>query len=277
MLGLLLATETSRAETNPKRVYQRSLPSVMTLDVENKAGERFIGSAVLALSNDVAVTAWHVVSDAHTVWASFADGTRVQVLGYLDRDCQRDVALLKLERPLRGRKAMVSADLMPVGSRAYVIGAPKGLGFSISDGLVSQLRMVDGFAQYQVSCPISPGNSGGPMLNEHGQVAGIVSWTKSDAQNVSFAIPCQEILRLTPSSQLVRWDDSAQRIAGPAPQRKLQSELPVLKTRGDNFSGGYRDFTNQLERLAGKAVTVVLRSNGQDNKFTFVVPAGAGH
>jgi hypothetical protein len=274
-VALMVCADTALAEIDPKRIYQRVLPSVMTLEVENDAGERYIGSAVMALANDIAITAWHVVSDARMVSACFADGTRVPVVGYLDRDWQRDLVLLKLERPLRGRRASVDLSFMPVASRSYVIGAPKGLGFSISDGLVSQLRTVDGFAQYQVSCPISPGNSGGPLLNERGYVAGIVSWTKSDAQNVSFAVPCRELRHLNARAVVVKWGDPAHRVAGPAPARKLHSELPSVKTPGDAKTGGFGHFTSFMERLVGKQITVGIRTNGQENTFTFTVPPGS--
>ena len=65
---------TLQAETKPEKIYRKVLPSVMTLEVENNQGERFVGSAVLALGDDVALTAWHVVWDARSVWATFADG-----------------------------------------------------------------------------------------------------------------------------------------------------------------------------------------------------------
>ncbi|MBL9169450.1 MAG: trypsin-like peptidase domain-containing protein [Verrucomicrobiales bacterium] len=275
MLALLVYPDDAGAETNPKRIYQRVLPSVMTLEVENQVDERFIGSAVMALADDIAITAWHVVSDARVVSACFADGTRVPVVGYLDRDWQRDLVLVKLARPLRGRRATVDLSLMPVASRAYVIGAPKGLGFSISDGLVSQLRTVDGFAQYQVSCPISPGNSGGPLLNERGRVAGIVSWTKSDAQNVSFVVPCLELRRLNPQAAVVTLNDPSQRAALPTPARQLHSDLPVVKTSSDTRVGGFGQFATLMERLVGQRITVGIRTNGQENTFTFTVPPGS--
>lgn len=237
LLATLLPALAVQAGPDPKRLYQRALPSVMTLEVENAEGEKFIGSAVAAVANDMAITAWHVVSDARLVWATFADGTRLRVVGCIDKDWQRDLALLKLERPLRGRQAVLNVKLMPVASRVYVIGAPKGLGFSISDGLLSQVRTVDGFPQYQVSCPISPGNSGGPLLNEHGHVIGIVAWTKSDAQNVSFAVPCHEILRLNSQAAAVEWAATPLKSPGPTPQRKLDFSRPVAQTPFDSLSG----------------------------------------
>ncbi|MCX6915561.1 MAG: hypothetical protein NT167_21365 [Verrucomicrobia bacterium] len=62
------------AALTPERLYQKVLPSVMTLEVKSQNGEKFIGSAVLALADDVVLTAWHVVADARLVCAVFADG-----------------------------------------------------------------------------------------------------------------------------------------------------------------------------------------------------------
>src|SRR5689334_1226177 len=208
-LTLLIPLGAPSAEANPTKVYQKALPSILTLEVENHHGELFVGSAVIALADDVALTAWHVVSDARSVRGTLADGTVVNAIGCIDKDLERDLALLRLERKLPGRRAVLNRQLQSVASRAYVIGAPKGYGFSISDGLVSQVRSVDGFPQYQVSCPISPGNSGGPVLDERGHVIGIVSWTKSDAQNVSFAIPSFEVQRLNLRQSASSWEKLA--------------------------------------------------------------------
>ena len=104
-LALTAGVASSSAETNPQKIYRKALPSVMTLEVENQRGEKFVGSAVMALADDVAVTAWHVVCDAQSVWATFADGTRVKVTGCIDKDGERDLALLKLEKSLPGRRA----------------------------------------------------------------------------------------------------------------------------------------------------------------------------
>jgi S1-C subfamily serine protease len=273
----LVAGSTSSAEANPQRVYRKVLPSVMTLEVENQSGRRFVGSAVMTLADDTAITAWHVVNDARSVWATFQDGTRVKVSGWIDRDPERDLALIKLEKPLPGRRVNLSPNLEEVAARAYVIGAPKGYGFSISDGLVSQVRQLDGFAQYQISCPISAGNSGGPVLNERGQVIGIVSWTKSDAQNVSFAVPSREAARLKAGNALTVWEQPV-----PLPQLSMissatnsaLSEVAVSAERKESPASDFSDLTRRLSQSAGKKVTVVVQEDGQENKFTFTVPRG---
>lgn len=258
------------AGPKPERIYRKILPAVMTLEIENSSGERFVGSGVLGSSDDVAITAWHVVRDARMVWATFADGTRIKSSGYLDRDEARDLALIKLEKPMPGRRVGFSKKMPEIGSRAYVIGAPKGFGFSISDGLVSQIRDIDGVVQYQVSCPISPGNSGGPILNERGQIIGIASWTKSDAQNLSFATPIRELERLKASRPITGWHSSSletiPRIAG-HPNRAST----VVTKAAD--APDYEAFSRRLQQSVGRPVTVIIREEGTENSYHFIVPS----
>lgn len=242
----------------------------MTLEVENHRGERFVGSAVLALADDVALTAWHVVADARSVWAVFADGQRVEMTGCIDHDGMRDVALLKLAKPMPHRQAALGSELQSVAARAYVIGAPKGYDFSIGDGLISQIRSVNGLLQYQVSCPISPGNSGGPILNQRGEVIGIASWTKSDAQNVSFAIPTQEFLRLKASEPPKTWGELAA-INKSAPTNSLTGLRPSSDKAREAAPGDYAALQQWLKDSVGKSVTVVVQEAGQTNIFAFTV------
>ena len=275
-LGLWLAcvvTPTGmRAALTPEKLYQKVLPSVMTLEVESNSGERFVGSAVLAFADDVAVTAWHVVADARSVWAVFADGQRVQVTGCIDHSDRRDLALLKLKKPLLHRRATLCQEMQPVAARAYVIGAPKGYDFSISDGLISQIRVVDGFLQYQVSCPISPGNSGSPILNQRGEVIGIASWTKTDAQNVSFAIPTPEFDRLKLSEPPLTWEQltaTARSTPSTASIKSRHTNDKVIKA--EVTPGNFAAFKQWLDASAGQSVTVVGQAAGRTNNFTFTV------
>jgi hypothetical protein len=261
-----------QAALTPEKLYQKVLPSVMTLEVKSQSGEKFIGSAVLALADDVVLTAWHVVADAHSVCAVFADGQRVNVIGCIDHDGGRDLALLKLEERLPHRRAALGRELPAVAARAYVIGAPKGYDFSITDGLISQIRSVKGFLQYQMSCPISPGNSGSPVFNQRGEVIGIASWTKAGAQNLSFAIPTRDFIRLNVFEQPTTW---AQLAASPRPAPRtslMESRLSNDKVLEEKTDGGsFAAFKKRLSDSAGKSVTVVFQEEERTNTFTFTV------
>ena len=275
-LGLWLvnacASAGLHAALTPEKLYQKVLPSVMTLEVKSQSGEKFIGSAVLALADDVVLTAWHVVADARSVCTVFADGQRVNVIGCIDYDGGRDLALLKLEKRLPHRRAVLGRESPSVAARAYVIGSPKGYDFSISDGLISQIRSVKGFLQYQLSCPISPGNSGSPVFNQRGEVIGIASWTKAGAQNLSFAIPTQDLFRLSVFERPTTWAQLAA-TTRPSPQASLvesrQSNDKALEEETDG--GSLAAFKKRLSDSAGKSVTVVLQEEERTNTFTFTV------
>jgi S1-C subfamily serine protease len=275
-LGLWLvnagASAGLHATLTPEKLYQKVLPSVVTLEVKSQSGEKFIGSAVLALADDVVLTAWHVVADARSVCAVFADGQRVNVIGCIDYDGGRDLALLKLEKRLPSRRAALGRELPAVAARAYVIGSPKGYDFSITDGLISQIRSVRGFLQFQLSCPISPGNSGSPVFNQRGEVIGIASWTKAGAQNLSFAIPTRDFIRLNVFERPTTWAQLAAN-SRPAPRTSLmesrQSNDKVLEETMDGRS--FAAFKERLSDSAGKSVTVVLQEEERTNTFRFTV------
>lgn len=269
-LALTVSLKAWPAALTPEKLYQKVLPSVMALEVENQLGEKFIGSAVLALADDVALTAWHVVADARSVWAVFADGQRVKVSGCIQHDGLQDLALLKLEKRLPRRRAALGREMQPVAARVYVIGGPKGYNFSISDGLISQVRNVDGFLQYQLSCPISPGNSGSPVFNHRGEVIGIASWTKADAQNVSFAIPTQEIIRLNVSERPRTWEQLAATARPNLPARFIVPRHSIDQANDEVADAGSLDaFRKRLNAYAGKPVTIVVQEEGRTNIFKF--------
>jgi S1-C subfamily serine protease len=268
MPGLLFA------ELKPEKIYQKVLPSVMTLEVENDAGQRFIGTGFLTIAEDIAVTAWHVVSDARQVRATFSDGEQASVVGFISKDAAHDIALIKLQsQTVRHHPAALWPAVPPVGSRAYVIGAPRGYDFSISDGLVSQIRRLDGFEQYQVSCPISPGNSGGPVLNESGDVIAVTSWVKTDAQNVSFAVPIREVLNLNARAAVTTWDKLIARPPGPSVAHPTPNSAENMAAAKSGRSvGGFSEFEQCLENAAGKNITVVVQEGAEQHTFTFTVP-----
>ena len=260
------------AALTPEKLYQKVLPSVMTLEVKSQSGEKFIGSAVLALADDVVLTAWHVVADARSVCAVFADGQRANVIGYIDYDGGRDLALLKLEKRLPHRRAAIGRELPAVAARAYVIGSPKGYDFSISDGLISQIRSVQSFLQYQLSCPISPGNSGSPVFNQRGEVIGIASWTKAGAQNLSFAIPTQDLFRLSVFERPTTWAHLAATTRPPPRASLMESRQSNDKALEEETDGGsFAAFRKRLNDAIGKSVTVVFQEEERTNTFTFTV------
>jgi serine protease Do len=248
----------------PEDIYQNLLPSVMTLHVKNVRGETYIGTAFLALEKNIAVTAWHVVSDATNVTATFSDDRVFNAAGLIDKDEQHDLALIRLDVADRP-EARLSFARPLVGSRAYVIGAPKGFEFSITDGLISQIQKIHGTDQYQVSCPISGGNSGGPVVNERGEVVGVTAWTQKDAQNVSFAVPAGFLVGLNPKHALTVWTDSSQ-------TSRKASSIPSDAVKTSASQDNIAELKRLLNISAGERVTITVSRDGSEKRFDVVLP-----
>ena len=106
-------------------------------------------------------------------------------------DAARDFCLLDVA-DLWGIAATVRHyDTLEVGEDVYGLGAPRGLDLSLSDGLVSQLREVDGQRVIQTNAAISPGSSGGGLFDGEGNLVGIMTAKIADenTEGIGFAIP----------------------------------------------------------------------------------------
>lgn len=192
-------------DLKPEDVYKKTLPSIMTLSVEAKDGSKSLGTAFMAIKDGVAVTAWHAVKDAKYVKAKFSTGEEFESSGLIDKDEKRDIALIKI-KTFGISMLQLSPNEPSVGSKSCIIGAPQGLEFSISDGLVSQIQVLDGIKFYQFTCAASPGNSGGPMVDASGNVIGVVSWQVRDGQNLNFAVPSTYVLGLDSTLPTQPWE-----------------------------------------------------------------------
>ena len=197
---------TTLQDVDGAALYKRVLPSIATLSVVHKDGKSSLGTGFLAYKPGLMVTAWHVVENAKTVTAKFSDGEEFECTGIVDKDISRDVAIIRVKSV--GKPLLAVADEKPdVGSKAFVVGAPRGLDFSISDGIVSQVDTIEGKKVIQYTCPSSPGNSGGPLLDSSGKVRGVVSFLLRDSQNLNFAIPVSYVSGFDLSLTTVPWEN----------------------------------------------------------------------
>lgn len=182
----------------PDQIYEKVLPSIMTLNVIKSDGSRWVGSAFLSIDEGIGVTAYHVIKDAINVTAKFSNGEEFDVSGIIDKDEKRDIALIRIK--LFGKPLLELEKVEPIiGIVAYVVGAPMGLEFSISNGLLSQIQNTEGVKVYQFSCPASKGNSGGPLISSDGNVIGVVSFGLVNGNDLNFAIPSIYVLGLDKS------------------------------------------------------------------------------
>lgn len=157
------------------------------------------GSGFLVSSDGYVMTAQHVVGTDKYVKVRWSDG--LEGLGEVVRsDRRRDVALLKVDPRGRAPLALHRAAPEP-GDPVFAIGAPLDpkLQSTVTRGVASANRIVDGFAFIQSDVTVDPGDSGGPLLDDKGQVLGITDFVRTDGDGdlhtgLNFFVPINDAL-----------------------------------------------------------------------------------
>lgn len=189
-------------------LFAKVKPAVVRVNVSTLSGNGH-GSGFVLNTSGIVVTNYHVIAGGTRAWIEFFDDERVEIDGVLFLNHEKDIAILKFDPAKTTRKlvAIPLAKSLPVqGTECVAIGAPLGLDMSITQGVVSatrsskdlqreiQLMGHDG-TWVQTDAEISPGNSGGPLLNRRGEVLGIntMTYTGNNAQALNFAMSCTDI------------------------------------------------------------------------------------
>ena len=180
------------------RTFEQGAPRIEGKGIRTKTVEG-VGSGVLISADGHILTAAHVVQLAESIHVEFQNGAKV--LGkVLASDPTADVALVGVEAVPEGAVVarLGDSDQVRVGDEVYVIGAPYGIGHSLTVGHVSGRRAAEedtvfaaGAEFFQTDAAINQGNSGGPMFSARGEVIGIVSYILSRSggfEGMGFAV-----------------------------------------------------------------------------------------
>jgi S1-C subfamily serine protease len=191
------------ADTESVRdVFKRVRDAVVVIHVPGE-----VGSGVLVDKRGYVLTAAHLVQTAADVEVEFADGKTVPAK-VVTSEPAADVALIQVSRlPASAAIApLADSDTAEIGDRVLVIGAPMGISYTLTAGILSARRdankLYGGFEEgelFQTDAAISPGNSGGPLLNMQGEVIGIVSHiltTGGGSEGLGFAVTSNSAKKL---------------------------------------------------------------------------------
>ena len=156
------------------------------------------GSGFLISNDGVILTNYHVIAEGSSAVVKLPDGTLYVVDGVLASDKVRDVAVIKAHGRNFRTLTLGNSDQLQVGEEVVAIGNPLSLESTVSNGIVSGIRTVEeeGGKFLQVTTPISPGSSGGPLFNMAGEVVGITTMYLKGGENLNFAIPINDAKRL---------------------------------------------------------------------------------
>jgi serine protease Do len=203
-------------QTPVVKVYERTHKAVVNVSGEQTVsrrawpgfdqfdlwGPRFeqqvpvLGSGFVVHEDGFIVTNAHVVEGVKRIKVVFSDGREFQAeIVSVDTDKDLAVLAIKAGEKLPFIELGRSNDLM-IGETVIAIGNPYGYANTVTSGVLSavgrDIQVTEGYwlrGLIQTDAPINPGNSGGPLLNVNGQLIGITSAIRAEAQNIGFAIP----------------------------------------------------------------------------------------
>jgi len=247
-----------------------------------------VGSGFVIHKNGYIVTNAHVVDRTTDVKITFDDQSSYDA-EVVAEDREHDLALLKIEpkSPLPVIQFGDSSDLM-IGETVIAIGNPLGYQHTLTTGVVSatdrDLKLTNArtgqpvvYANLiQTDAGINPGNSGGPLLNVLGELIGINTAIRSDAQNIGFAIPINTLKRLLPV--MIREQQKNQFLLGlsvdhhrrvtrvlegsPASRAGMRVGDTVTAVNGERVESDFDFYMQLLDHRPGQVVSLEAQRSG---------------
>ena len=226
------ATAPAQPAPSIQELYRRASPAVVFITQVDAAGKTTsLASGFLVSPNGIVVTNHHVIDPdqgAVHIRVKVPRGDVYTDVRVVYAEPRRDFAVIALRATGLPALPVGDSDKIEVGDRVIAIGNPKGLELTLTEGIIESVRLDPqaGYRFIQHQAPISPGSSGGPLLNMKGEVIGINAFGVRDAQNLNGAIPINFVKPYFTDSPKMTWEEWA-RVAGAAAPRPLSPAAPA--------------------------------------------------
>jgi len=212
---LLLVFLTAGAGASQSAPPRKDIPTIakaangaiVSIITSDKGGHPVAqGTGFLVSTDGRIVTNYHVIKGASSAIVKLPDGAFYDVDGVVAFDKARDLAVIKAHGQNFRVVTLGNSDRVQVGEEIVAIGSPLSLESTVSSGIVSGIRTIkeEGGKFLQVTAPISPGSSGGPLFNMAGEVVGITTLYLKGGENLNFAIPVNDAKLLLSAGSKVR-------------------------------------------------------------------------
>jgi len=240
--------------------------------IETQSG---LGTGFLVQKNGTIVTNYHVIKDAQQITVTLESGDIYKAAYLLRTDQEKDIAILRIEGADLPVISLGNSDAIEVGEEVMAIGTPEGLAQTVSNGIVSQVRQMQGYRMIQITAPISHGSSGGPLLNRAGQAIGITTLFLTEGQNLNFAVPINYVrgildnLAFSPGQPERLISDRARVVNRPSLTITASSPTVTYGEAVPTIRPTYSEFVN------GDSVAVVTTAPTCTTTYTMTSNAGS--
>ena len=193
-----------KTDLSPQEIAQIALSSTVYLRVKTQK-ETYYGSGFV-IGEGLIATCEHVLEGMVSGTAeSVFDEKKYPVTAVLAVSEKHDLAIVQVEGFTAPPLPLGDSDTVTIGEAVYVAGNPKKLKGIFSEGAISGIRAEGNELVkdkiFQMTAPISPGSSGGPVINRNGETIGIAGGDELGAQNLNFAIPVNHLKALLKTIQ----------------------------------------------------------------------------
>src|SRR5260370_4216889 len=184
-------------------IYKKQSPAVVLIEIYKDKGE-VSGSAsgFLVSADGKILTNFHVIVHTKQATVRLANKDAYDKVEVLDTDKRKDIALIKIRAVDLPFVTLGKSSEVEVGDKVYSLSNPLGVfENTLSEGIISGIRLGDGYKYFQITAPISHGSSGGPLFNSKGEAIGITSGGFSEGQSLNLAIPIDYARGMLSSNQ----------------------------------------------------------------------------
>ncbi len=190
---ILIATAAfASGQDTGRQIYASHSSSVLLLYAQSN-GEFIAQGTGFLIAGPKIVTNAHVADSGKI----FIDLGAVRIPTHVEKtDNLNDLAILTVDAEITAPPLPLADSTPAPGDKVFVIGNPKGLEKTISEGVVSAIRNTDGKQLLQITAPISHGSSGSPVFNDRGQVIGVAVGVIPGGENLNFAVPVVKLREL---------------------------------------------------------------------------------
>ncbi len=292
LVGIVLVVLGGSAATaqTAQEIARKAFSSTVLLVIEDSNGQPLsLGSGFFVRAGEVA-TNLHVVEGAARGYAKLVgEKTKYDIKGIIAVDPERDLVVLKISGGGQKILPLGNSDSVQVGDSVFAVGNPQGLEGTFSQGIISSIREVGADRLIQLTAPISPGSSGGPVLSGKGEVIGVSVATFRGGQNLNFAIPSNYLKSLAATSGEVKPLSAAQVAKN---RKSILADLGGRSSEGVfgaslsyDSSSGLGDYSfsliNKLREPVGNIYCIIVFYDKQATPLDFqvvhysgVIPAG---
>lgn len=230
------------SQRQPSDLYKENVKSMVYVKTQDRQG-----SGVIVQADGTFVTCFHIIADADYIKVQMNDGSVYNVTGFKYINPIDDIAVLTIDSQRTFSPIWINTGGIKIGERVYTISNPQGLQFVFSDGMVNQYS--DEYIQFSAS--VSRGSSGGALLNERGELLGIITSLFKESQNINFALPNQYYLSklynpVIRNNENLKWTDFVVKNASES-QFRLYAEYALMSKDFTMIYKYIKPFVNHKE------------------------------